>query len=64
MAQALMPNDTVLISYNEIRDEIQKLSDSRMEKLLNYFETQWMISIDTWNVSRTDTRTNSTCEGG
>jgi len=32
MVLAVMPTDTVFISNNEIRDDIQRLSDSRMEK--------------------------------
>lgn len=53
----------VSVGYNEIRNDVQNLSNSSMEKLLNYFEKQWLVDIDLWNVSNTDTRTNNTCEG-
>jgi hypothetical protein len=63
MALAMMPPDTVSISYDEIRSDAQHLPDLPMKELLNYFEEQWMSDIDIWNVSKIDTRINNTCEG-
>ena len=31
--------------------------------MLSYFEKQWLVDINLWNVSTTESRTNNTCEG-
>ena len=62
MALVMMPNDTVLIGFNEIRDDVQNLLDSPMKQLLIYFEEHWLIDIDIWNVSTANIRTNNICE--
>jgi len=63
MALAMMPCDTVLVGYDEIRTVAQQLAGSPMERLLIYFEKQWLVDTDLWNVSTTNSRTNNTCEG-
>ena len=63
MPLALMPRDKVTSSFDEIHHDAQKLPESPMEPLFEYFEDQWMQDIDLWNVSASDTRTNNTCEG-
>jgi hypothetical protein len=63
MALSLMPYDTVLAGYDEIRDHAQDLPNSPMERLFTYFENQWLVDIDMWNVSKTEIRTNNCCEG-
>jgi hypothetical protein len=63
MSLAMMPIDTVLVSYDEIRNDAQQLADSPMEPLLTYFEKQWLPDINLWNVSSTNFRTNNVCEG-
>jgi hypothetical protein len=63
MALGMMPTDTVTNSFNEIRDDAENLPGEPLEELLMYFERQWLVDIDIWNVSTTDTRTNNTCEG-
>ncbi|CAF4124927.1 unnamed protein product [Rotaria magnacalcarata] len=63
MALALMPQDTVLAGYKEIRTNAESLQDAPMKQLLTYFENNWLSDIDMWNVSTTDSRTNNVCEG-
>jgi len=63
MSLAMMPIDTVLVVYNEIRNDAQQLPASPIEPLLNYFEKQWLSDINLWNVSTTNSRTNNVCEG-
>ncbi|CAF3239279.1 unnamed protein product [Rotaria sp. Silwood2] len=63
MSLAMMPVDIVLRSYDEIRNDAQQLTGSPIEPLLNYFEKQWLPDINLWNVSTTNSRTNSVCEG-
>ncbi|CAF2827014.1 unnamed protein product, partial [Rotaria sp. Silwood2] len=55
MALALMPSETVSFGYDEIRNDIQQLSNPQMEQLLLYFDKQWLGDIDIWNVSTTYT---------
>ncbi|CAF1289483.1 unnamed protein product [Adineta steineri] len=63
MCLAMMPEDTILDSYDEIRYHSRKLSGLPMEPLLNYFEKQWLSDIGIWNVSTINSRTNNCCEG-
>ena len=63
MTLAMMPSDKVLASYNEIRVDVELLQDAPLQPLLSYFEKQWLVDIDLWNVSTTESRTNNTCEG-
>ncbi|CAF0960239.1 unnamed protein product [Adineta steineri] len=63
MCLAMMPEDTIHDSYDEIRYHSRKLSGSPMEPLLNYFEKQWLSDIDIWNVSTINSHTNNCCEG-
>ncbi|CAF2906358.1 unnamed protein product [Rotaria sp. Silwood2] len=46
MSLAMMPIDTVLVGYDEIRNDAQQLPGSPIEPLLNYFEKQWLSDIN------------------
>ena len=63
MPLVMMPIDTVLLGYDEIRNEAQQLPGPPIEPLLNYFEKQWLSDIDLWNVSTTSSRNNNVREG-
>jgi len=63
MALALIPHDQVLNGFNDIRAAADQISSGPIQDLLSYFEKNWLDSIDLWNVSTCDTRTNNVCEG-
>ena len=63
MALALMPLDKVLTSFEEIQRDALTSYRGTIDRLLSYFEDNWMSEIDLWNVSGSDSRTNNTCEG-
>ncbi len=63
MALALMPREQVINGFNEVRGAADQLVDCSMENLLIYFENNWLVNIDLWNVFKCDTRTNNVCEG-
>ena len=63
MALALMPLDKVRSSFDEVQREAYTSYGESMHGLLSYFDDNWMIEINLWNVFGSDSRTNNTCEG-
>ena len=50
MALAMMPRESVIVSFQQIREDSQLLADLPMASLLNYFENTWLSDLDIWNV--------------
>lgn len=63
MALAMMPRESVIVSFQQIREDCQSSADLPMASLLNYFENTWLSDVNIWNVYRADSRTNNICEG-
>ncbi|CAF4570217.1 unnamed protein product [Rotaria magnacalcarata] len=63
MALPLMPRDKILSGLDEIREAADLLPGLPMIRLLEYFDKNWMLDIDLWNVYGFDSRTNNICEG-
>ena len=62
MALALMPHEHALTSFKEIQADASQLSGWYMEELLIYLENNWLNTVDLWNVTSCDHRTNNVCE--
>ena len=62
MALAMMPRESVIVSFQQIHEDSQLLADLPIASLLNYFENTWLSDLDIWNVYRVDSRTNNICE--
>ncbi|CAF4608132.1 unnamed protein product [Rotaria magnacalcarata] len=63
MALPLMPRDKILSGLDEIREAADLLPGLPMIRLLEYFDKNWMLDIDLWNVYGFDSRANNICEG-
>ncbi|CAF1377342.1 unnamed protein product [Rotaria magnacalcarata] len=63
MALPLMPRDRVSNSFDEIQEAANILSGLPMTRLIEYFNNNWMLDIELWNVFGFDSRTNNVCEG-
>ena len=59
---AMMPRESVIVSFQQMREDSQLLADLPIASLLNYFENTWLSDLDIWNVYRVDSRNNNTCE--
>ncbi|CAF4350955.1 unnamed protein product, partial [Rotaria magnacalcarata] len=58
-----MPRDRVSNSFDEIQEAANLLSGLPMTRLIEYFNNNWMLDIELWNVFGFDSRTNNVCEG-
>ncbi len=63
MTLGVMSLDKMLGAFDDIGNAVHHLSESPMVQLLKYFENNWILNIELWNVSRSDSHTNNTCEG-
>ena len=57
-----MPREHVLTSFKEIQADAGQLSGCHMKELLIYFENNWLNTVNRWNMSSCDHRTNNVCE--